>query len=316
MSQFRTRDLQGRRSFRLLTLALLLAQGAVASFVPLAVGQLPTTPPEDIVKDARISPWQPVFRGIELCEASIEKPRPLQVRAARIDLREEGIRFFVTPSNGDAPGEVNGRRSTQFLTEFKLQLAINASFFGGKFEVGAEQDVIGLCISNGDRYSPPDQRAALLIGKDNRAWIAEPPTDVEKAYNAVAGDTIIVKEGRNIVDRNARDGFTGGLHPRTAAGITRDGRYLILMTTDGRQAGYSEGTSKPETAEWLIKLGAWVGLNLDGGGSTNLVIEGPDGKPKLINHPQSTTWLRPCANHIGVYAKPLPTTRPAAAAPN
>ncbi len=312
MSQVRTRSWHSGGSWGLLALALLLAQGAMVSSVRPAVGQLPTTPPEDIVKEARISDWQPVFRGIELREASIEKPRPLQVRAARIDLREPGIRFFVTPSNGDAPGEVNGRRSTQFMTEFKVQLAINASFFGGKFEVGAEQDVVGLSMSNGDMYSEPDHRAALLISKDNRAWIAQPPKDVDKAYNAVAGDTIIVQEGRNIVDREARDGFTGGLHPRTAAGITRDGRYLILMTTDGRQAGYSEGTSKAETAEWLIKLGAWVGLNLDGGGSTNLVIEDPDGQPKLINHPQSTTWLRPCANHIGVYAKPL-TTRPATA---
>ena len=309
MSQVRTRSWHSRGSLGLLALALLLAQGVMVSSVRPASGQQPTTPPEDIVKEARISKWQPVFRGIELCEASIEKPRPLQVRAARIDLREPGIRFFVTPSNGDAPGEVNGRRSTQFMTEFKVQLAINASFFGGKFDVGAEQDVVGLSMSNGDMYSEPDHRAALLISKDNRAWIAQPPKDVDKAYNAVAGDTIIVQEGRNIVDREARDGFTGGLHPRTAAGITRDGRYLILMTTDGRQAGYSEGTSKAETAEWLIKLGVWVGLNLDGGGSTNLVIEGPDGQPKLINHPPST-WLRACANHIGVYAKPLPK-RPA-----
>ena len=74
-------------------------------------------------------------------------------------------------------------------------------------------------------------------------------------------------------------------HPRSAAGVSRNGRYLILMTIDGRQAGYSEGTTTAETAEWIRKLGAYNALNLDGGGSTALVIEGADGSPVVLNRP-------------------------------
>jgi len=258
----------------------------------------------EIVQGVRIAPWKPVFAGIELCQASVVTPRPLRIHAARIDLTAAGIRLFVTPSNGDLPGEVNGRQSLKFLSEFKCQLAINASFFAGRFEVGAPMDIVGLSVSNGDVYSPPNEFAALLISKDNRARVSAPPFDLAKAYNAAAGDTLLLKDGRIAVDPSLRNGITVNRHPRSAAGISRDGRYLLLMVIDGRQPGYSEGATKVETAEWLRKLGAWEAVNLDGGYSSNLVIEGSGGRPELLNHP-GPAFLRPVANHIGVYARSL-----------
>ena len=261
----------------------------------------------EIVAEATVSDWKPVFVGIELSEASITTPRPLQVRAARVDLREPTIRFTVTPANGEREGEVDARRSTEFLAERGCQLAINASFFSGEYKPKAPMDVIGLCVSEGDLYSRPQGKAALLISRQNRVWFDDPPYErLDEAHNAVAGSSIILADGKITVDPNIKGGFTAGQHPRSAAGTTRDGRYLILMTIDGRQPGYSEGTTLIETAEWLRRLGAWNGLNLDGGGSTNLVIEGDDGQPKLVNHPKST-WLRYCANHLGVYARRLDT---------
>ena len=79
------------------------------------------------------------------------------------------------------------------------------------------------------------------------------------------------------------------------------------MTVDGRQPGYSEGASTAETAEWMRKLGAYNALNLDGGGSTALVIEGPDGSPMTLNRPCGLPpgTQRRVANHLGVFAQPL-----------
>jgi len=273
----------------------------------------------EIVRYASISKWAPVFEGVELLEASTQRPRPLQVRAARIDLKAPGIRFIVTPPNGDAPGEVSGRTSMQFLEEFGCQLAINASFFRGPFRKGGPQDVVGLAISRGERYSKPEQFAALLIRRDNSIWIDIPPWDgkqIAKAYHAAAGDTYLLKGGLILQDSMAKDSHAPfKQHPRSAAGVTKDGRFLILMTIDGRQEGYSEGANKVETAEWLRKLGAWDALNFDGGGSTNMVVQGPDGKPKLVNHPYSN-WLRPCASHLGVYARPLDAKAPHGSRPS
>ena len=99
-------------------------------------------------------------------------------------------------------------------------------------------------------------------------------------------------------------------HPRSAVGISRNLRYLYLVAIDGRQNGYSEGTTMAETAEWMRKLGAYNALNLDGGGSTALVIEGPDGSPELLNRPCGLPVgvERRVANHLGVFAQKLPNS--------
>jgi hypothetical protein len=257
--------------------------------------------PVAVVRQVRLSDWKPIFRGIERLEASAEQPRPLQVRAVRIDLSEPGIDFLVTPSNGSAPKDVGARTTSEFLTEFNCQVAINGSVFDVLAERrGDPMDILGLSLSRGHRYSPPNRWDALLIGQDRRAWIARSPVDTRKAFNGLSGYYALLQNGKN------RGGFVDR-HPRTAAGVSRDGRYLILMTVDGRQPGYSEGTSTAETAEWMKKLGAYHALNLDGGGSTTLVVEGPNGKPEIVNRPCGPPIgsERRVANHLCVFAKGL-----------
>lgn len=257
----------------------------------------------------RLSAWKPVFAGIEACEGSTQTPRLMQMRALRVDLHDPGVSILVTPSNGKQRLDVNARTTTGFLSEFKCQAAINASFFGPLATQPSDpQDITGLSVSRGNHYSPPGSKfAALLFDKDKRAWIAAPPVDGKKAFNAVAGDTTLLVDGRYSLPADDRRLITITPHPRSAAGISRDGRYLILMTIDGRQPGYSEGATKPEEAAWLKKLGAWSAINLDGGGSTTLVIAGADGKPEILNRPcgPPVGTQRRVANHIGIFAKPL-----------
>ena len=76
-----------------------------------------------------------------------------------------------------------------------------------------------------------------------------------------------------------------GRNPRTGVGISRDSTTLYLITVDGRQEG-SDGMSLVEFANLMVKLGVYEGLNLDGGGSTAMVINGalantPSDKNKL-----------------------------------
>ena len=252
--------------------------------------------PKDSVAHAKITHWRRVFRGVEYCKGQATQPRPLQMRAVRVDLREPGVRCLVTPSNGARPKDCDARKASEFLAEFKCQVAINGSFFGPFAKrKGDPQDVIGLSKSRGDQYSPPNQYAALLISKGNKAWIARSPIDASKAHNALAGNIVVLDKGKNV-------GGMGPRHPRTAVGISQDGRYLILMVIDGRRKGYSGGVADAETAEWLRKLGAWEGLNLDGGGSTTMVIQGRDGKPAVVNRPSGGAERR-CPNHLGVFAR-------------
>ncbi len=250
--------------------------------------------------------WTPVFQGVERLAATVTGPRLQQVRALRVDLRAPGVDVLVTPSNGSAPKDVGARTTSEFLEEFGCQAAINGSAFDVlATERGAPQDILGLSLSRGDRYSPPNRWDALLISRDRKAWIARSPVQTGRAFNGLSGFYALLLNGR-------QRGGMADRHPRSAVGVTRDGRYLLLMTVDGRQPGYSEGASTAETAAWLHALGAYNALNLDGGGSTALVIEGADGQPELLNRPSGPPpgVERRVANHLCVFARKLENRKP------
>ncbi len=75
--------------------------------------------------------------------------------------------------------------------------------------------------------------------------------------------------------------FAENRHPRTAVAKLRDGRFLMI-TVDGRQPGVSEGMTLQELAEYVITLGAIDAINLDGGGSTTMYLDG-----KVVNTPSN-----------------------------
>jgi exopolysaccharide biosynthesis protein len=70
-----------------------------------------------------------------------------------------------------------------------------------------------------------------------------------------------------------------GPNPRTAVGVTADG-VLLLVVVDGRRAGYASGMTLLQLANFLRSLGAVDATNLDGGGSSTVVVQGD-----LMNRP-------------------------------
>jgi exopolysaccharide biosynthesis protein len=110
----------------------------------------------------------------------------------------------------------------------------------------------------------------------------EPDDQVTVAWSFAAWPGILDTSGGNpTLVRNGRvlsgnvDGTTPfhRRNPRTAVGATADER-LLLVTVDGRQPGHSVGMSLRELAELFVTLGARTAINLDGGGSTTMVIDG------------------------------------------
>ena len=272
-----------------------------------AAGCITSAPAADVVEVAAIADfrpdWRPLFRGVDLAAGRLLGDAPQAAYALRVDLHEPGIEFLTTPSNADKPLDTDGRTTSRFLEEFKCQAAVNASPFSPIHEGdGAPKDVLGLSVSRGDAYSGPnDVYGALIITEDNRARIAKPPVDAAGAYNAVGGFGLLLEEGTDA-------GSNGERHPRTVAGVSKNGRYLYLLVIDGRQGNYSTGATTSETAQWLLRLGAWSGLNLDGGGSTSMVVADESGKAQLVNRPIHNNipgLERVNANHLGIYATPL-----------
>lgn len=105
--------------------------------------------------------------------------------------------------------------------------------------------------------------------------------------------------GRDVTDSTSRlegitERFTGVRHPRTFTGFDRDSTMLYICTVDGRQST-SIGMTFADMASFLLSLGATEGFNLDGGGSTTMVVQGT-----IVNAPSDKTGERPVANSLQV----------------
>jgi len=78
--------------------------------------------------------------------------------------------------------------------------------------------------------------------------------------------------------------FSARRYARSAVAVTRDTAALLLVTVDGvprgADTGPSVGMTLVEFADLLVSLGAFQALNLDGGGSTTLLV-----RDRVVNTP-------------------------------
>lgn len=110
-----------------------------------------------------------------------------------------------------------------------------------------------------------------------------------KIEDAVAGVSQLIKDGKLDLTwehEKASKAFAETRHPRTAVAKLKDGKFL-LITVDGRQPGVSVGMTLRELADYLLSIGAVDAINLDGGGSTAMVIDG-----KVVNKPSDANGER------------------------
>jgi hypothetical protein len=117
----------------------------------------------------------------------------------------------------------------------------------------------------------------------------------------LGGGPRIVRSGRPAMTPDAGtypSGFADARHPRTAVGVRADGR-ILLVTVDGRQPEISVGMSIGELAALLRELGAVEAINMDGGGSTTMVVGG-----KVVNSPSDLTGERPVSDALLVFPRP------------
>lgn len=246
--------------------------------------------------------WYPAFVGVDYGRVALDTPRPLQAHFLRVQLGARGLRFFATPAGGVPDGHTIGMTTGTFLERYRLQVAINAAPFGPIWkEEGKPMKVSGLTVSEGRVVSPATNLPALLIMRDNRVRMAEPPFDLRNVRTAVAGFSIVLRNG-------VVTGKEDALHPRTAAGVTADGRYLYLMVVDGRQPGYSEGITTAEVGRWLLALGCADGINLDGGGTSTMVLEDGRRTARIMNlpiHDNMPGKQRVAGSHLGIRARRL-----------
>jgi hypothetical protein len=114
----------------------------------------------------------------------------------------------------------------------------------------------------------------------------------------VGGLPRLIREGEVSIEwkeENIRESFASKRHPRTAVGFTEDQQKVLFFVVDGRQPGYSVGMTLQELAEYMCEWGVYQGVNLDGGGSSTMVIHGD-----VVNQPSDPSGERAVANALMV----------------
>jgi exopolysaccharide biosynthesis protein len=132
-----------------------------------------------------------------------------------------------------------------------------------------------------------DSRLIPLEKEQDAIW--------KRARNIIGGGPQLIKDGQIQITTAAEKmapRFDTDRHPRTAAGRLADGK-LLFVTVDGRQPGVSIGMPLTELAGLMLEMGSLNAINLDGGGSTTMVI-----RNKIVNKPSDATGERPVSDAI------------------
>jgi hypothetical protein len=122
-----------------------------------------------------------------------------------------------------------------------------------------------------------------------RTALGSKPGDWVRARDIVGGAGLLVWHDRLLTrwtPERLREGFDTERHPRTLIGVDRKGR-VWLITVDGRNPALSLGMSFRELQSLARRLEMRDALNLDGGGSTTMVV-----RDVIVNHPSDATGPR------------------------
>ncbi len=235
-----------------------------------------------------VTPSGVIYR--HLCRT---QPRPLQIHVLRIDLRVVHSQLAVAMApdpDGEGEAETVLVDPVEQMNRSGMLAGINANAWGmvpaptaGKhqrFVAGGSANICGWVVDQGDERSPAKSGFwSFWMDEQGQPHIGNISAAQPGPRLAVAGFSGLLKDGVVLSRPNET------LHPRTALGTDKSARMLTLVVVDGRQKGYSEGMSDYELAKLMRELGCHDALNLDGGGSSVMVLRDANGLSVIVNRP-------------------------------
>lgn len=260
-------------------------------------------------------PGEKPYPGITY-HSETRKDPAMKLFWVEIDVADPHVRLRVSPGGPDPDGE--GKFQTTLMPTSAIaqrehfDLAVNGDFFQAQKQEGglaipggyrANQWALveGPAVSDGKVWSKSLRpRPSLVVREGGKVAIEQvgvPEADVQQV---ISGMPMLVAKGLAVKNDNPAK------HPRTAVGVDEKGTKLIILVVDGRNPGVSEGMSLVDLSAEFIRLGCYTAMNLDGGGSTSMVMREPNAESwKILNRP-SDGRERPVANVLGVRIKRLP----------
>ena len=231
--------------------------------------------------------WQRVEEGLDYLFLKAEGARP-PVHLLRIDLSSPELSIVVPPpfEEGAVPEQLlntdfasgaplgAGRMGRERQTA-RVAALWNGTPFRYRFEAGRWiMDPVGVWVSGGTHYSSQERDWGMMQrtsgGRIEVLRARALPASAADIEWAVGGYLPIVREGENI-------GIHGERHARTAVGISRDGGRFFLCVVEG-EGLFRPGLTSRETAELLLRAGAWDAINLDGGDSSFFLLRTGSGE--------------------------------------
>ena len=241
-----------------------------------------------------------VCKGMVYTTFELKSPRLMKLSAVRIDFSAAKFNFKIISRDPDwgkpMPDYPQGIIRTKRITcrEFmknavkngeNMVLAVNGSPWGPfhapwTFKYAGNQ---GLIVSNGVLVAPTrGKRPSFVVYKDGSMEFKtfSEKDDLSNIAHAISGFGFVLRDGE-LTPKNTPK---AKLAPRTGYGLSQDKRYMYIIAIDGRQEKYSMGANTYEVGQWLKYLGAYSGLNMDGGGSTTLFVRKNNKLIKLNSH--------------------------------
>lgn len=157
--------------------------------------------------------------------------------------------------------------------------------------VGKSREWLKAKVKLGERLSFSWSLSAIE-SHDRNTWL--------RASNILGAGPQLIKQGKIAITNGQEkiaEAFVRDGHPRTAIAKLESGK-LLLLTVDGRQPGEGIGIPLTTLSELLLELGAVEAMNLDGGGSTTMVL-----RNQVVNRPSDQTGERPVSDAILVFPR-------------
>lgn len=181
------------------------------------------------------------------------------------------------------------KKTSRIASEHHALAAINGSYFDMRRGNSVCFLKVGRQVIDTTSVSELKQRVTgAIYERKGRMKLIPWNRQIEKKYKGKSGTILasgplLLKGGQACGWSLCETEFICTKHPRSAIGITKDGK-ILFVTVDGRFPGRAGGVSIPELAHLVRILGAEDALNLDGGGSVTLwLCTAPDGG--VINYP-------------------------------
>lgn len=257
--------------------------------------------------------------GMRSLHIKLDEPRLMENYMVRVDLSAPGLRVTGTgraANWGEVMADVTNRvvlidtvrrQTRSFLEEHRahgtnMVLAVNTSPWGPWEPPFTHRHarLPHLAVLNGEAVSHTTKRGPMFVVFTNNAAVvtnALDDADLKSVAVAHPGFRIIMRGGVP----TAKEVRTPKLAPRTAFGLSADGRYMYILVVDGRQNGYSHGADMFDLAKLLKAAGAADAINMDGGGSSTLVRW--DGEKVVTDnrHDPHRRYYRNVALSLGFY---------------